>query len=1171
MLEGSPCESSFDMAQKKGSASGMDSSGEVTPAESRDRAARFESITQDDSEDGTERTGTVRRNRPPAISTSTGTASVTSTSNLEESFSSSQRTPIQDSGRQRSFAPSTRQQTYSPDPITPSNKSNKPALPRRASLSRRASQAPHKGQEFSVDDDPDEYESDVAHKKSSASKTASAYGQSLKRQPSTLRRRATAQPTSLPRVESHGEDEEEAARQTQQPPLPLQNEESLDTSGEEGTVQADPTDEDDDADDDTSDAESFTLKDRQQAINQTHPFGIRIWKPALYKKNRSVEKNAEGDIHSSPGGRVNQWLWTFNALWSVLFGWWLFLATLLGALVCLALGIMPGALEYGQVLWGLSFYLLYPFGKFVKLEQDEAYADEDEGEGRSITEYEQWQSGDLEDGRLFFGPLTSRSLIGRRRASMESADENDSLLGRTRRGTGSDENGTRAKRRLFGRGQWTVGRVIYFVSFYFLIAPLLLLVSLICWFLVFWIPMGKVTLLLFDHLRRHPLALSFHSDTAYSRGPSSPSSSVLLCTYRAVGTKYWKYTIDGTNIFLINLIGVVLFAIFDYWVLNVALGLDSWLVHPGFVFALALFSIIPLAYFIGQAVASISAQSSMGVGAAINAFFSTIVEVFLYCVALNQGKGQLVEGSIIGSIFAGILFLPGLSMCFGAIKRKTQRFNVKSAGVTSTMLLFATIAAFGPTLFYQIYGSNELKCHSCSISNHGELDSDCRRCYFSQVPAINDQFFIRAVRPYTWFAAVMLFLSYIIGLWFTLRTHAAVIWNSEVDEKKAQPHPGMNGSISNINLGAHAPAARHSSSSKGTVGRNEIRESQLYKRILGQSMSQAGLGARRSRQVSVSNQALLGQSPQTPHLVPPKSSEGEETVTGDTASYTSIHIPGLSEEENAHLVRQVAEMAATAATVAARDATTAPRKASYMSHAYAQHTPKHSAPPTGVFRDHEEGAVGEGGGGHAEAGGHDAPNWSRKKSAVILLGATVLYAVIAEILVNTVDVVLESVEIDEKFLGITLFALVPNTTEFLNAISFAMNGNIALSMEIGSAYALQVCLLQIPALVLFSAVHGRYVDPGDLFDHTFNLIFPQWDMVTVILCVFLLSYVYGEGKSNYFKGSILVLTYLVIVVGFYVAGYSSDMDVMGVDRFDTLALGQQSFKTVGRPRSGRAY
>lgn len=570
-------------------------------------------------------------------------------------------------------------------------------------------QAPHKGQEFSVDDDPKEYESDFTQRQSSVAKVSSGFGPALRRKSSTLRRRATVHPTSLPRVDSQGEDEIEAesAQPTSQPLAEV--EEPQDMTGENEVVQADAdiSDDviDDDDDGDVSDAESFTLRDRQKAINETHPFGIRIWKPALYKKNRSVEKTAEGDIHSSPGDRVSPWLWIFNLLWTVIFGWWLAIAAAMGAITCFVLGFTPGAMEYGRVLWGLARYLFYPFGQFVKLAQDEAYAEEDEGEGRSITEYEQWQSGDLEDGRLFFGPLTSRSLIGRRRASMDSADENDSLLGRTRRCDHDDNQGARTKRRLFGRGQWTFGRVIFFVFFYFLITPLLLIASLTCWFWVFWIPMGKVTLLLYYHLRRHPLAMSFHSDSAYSRGSSSASSSVLLCTYRAVGPKYWKYTIDGTNIFLINLIGVVLFVIFDYWVLGVALGLKIWLVSPGFVFALALFSIIPLAYFIGQAVASISAQSSMGVGAAINAFFSTIVEVFLYCVALSQGKGKLVEGSIIGSIFAGILFLPGLSMCFGAIKRKTQRFNVKSAGVTSTMLLFSVIAAFGPTLFYQIYGS----------------------------------------------------------------------------------------------------------------------------------------------------------------------------------------------------------------------------------------------------------------------------------------------------------------------------------------------------------------------------------------------------------------------------------------------------------------------------------
>lgn len=570
-------------------------------------------------------------------------------------------------------------------------------------VSRRTSVF-HKKQEFSTDDDPAEVEADLAQQQSVLS-TTTGRG-TLRKQPSTLRRRGVPPPPLLERVDSRPEENINAQDMLTASPV----EEEVTSGDDEGapTVRADsgPEDanEDNEDDDALSDAESFTLKDRQDAINETHPFGIRVWKPALYKKSRSVQKSAEGDIHSSPGGQVSKWLFIFNILWTLFFGWWLACSAALGGAVCLLLGWTSGGIEYGRVLIGLSTYLFYPFGKFVRLHQDEAYAEEDEGEGRSISEYEQWQSGDLEDGRLFFGPRAHRSLIGRRRNSVDSASEVDSLLGRTWR-RGRDEDGLRNKRRLFGRGEWNLGRVLFFVFFYGLIAPMLLLASGICWLLVFWIPMGKVTMLLYSHLRRHPLALSFHSADLYSRGPGSPSSSILLCTYRAVGIKYWKYTIDGTNIFLINLMSLVLFVIVDYWILDVTLHLKFVLTSPAVIFLLALFSIIPLAYFIGQAVASISAQSSMGVGAAINAFFSTVVEVYLYCIALNEGKGKLVEGSIIGSIFAGVLFLPGVSMCFGALKRKTQRFNAKSAGVTSTMLLFAVIAAFSPTLFYQIYGT----------------------------------------------------------------------------------------------------------------------------------------------------------------------------------------------------------------------------------------------------------------------------------------------------------------------------------------------------------------------------------------------------------------------------------------------------------------------------------
>lgn len=414
---------------------------------------------------------------------------------------------------------------------------------------------------------------------------------------------------------------------------------------------------------------------------------------------------------------------------------------------------------------------------------------------------------------------------------------------------------------------------------------------------------------------------------------------------------------------------------------------------------------------------------------------------------------------------------------------------------------------------------------------------------------------------------MLLFSSYIIGLLFTLRTHAAVIWSTEVDEKKPQPPPTAEVSPFDTRHQsiANGPSAAPAVSSP-SFHRGQIKDSQLYKRILGQSLKQVGLTSigqdgdpdrapsRAGSQIHGVDESQTRQQQEgsLPYVVPPKNSSGDSH--SNTPRNITV-ISGLSDEDNTNLVRQVAEMAATAATVAARDVTRSsrrtsnPRSLEQTSQDSSKNKPALTRSNTVI--EHANAAAEQA--VHAESGGHDAPNWSRTKSYIILLTATVAYAMVAEVLVNTVDVVLQNVDIDEKFLGITLFALVPNTTEFLNGISFAMNGNIALSIEIGSAYALQVTLLQIPALVLYSAVIGRWIDPDDLVDHIFNLIFPQWDMATVILCVFLLSYMMNEGKSNYFKGSILVMTYLVVVMGFYYSGYTT-MDILGVDPSDTLAM-----------------
>jgi Ca2+:H+ antiporter len=94
-------------------------------------------------------------------------------------------------------------------------------------------------------------------------------------------------------------------------------------------------------------------------------------------------------------------------------------------------------------------------------------------------------------------------------------------------------------------------------------------------------------------------------------------------------------------------------------------------------------------------------------------------------------------------------------------------------------------------------------------------------------------------------------------------------------------------------------------------------------------------------------------------------------------------------------------------------------------------------------------------------------------------------------------------------------------------------------MEIGSAYALQVCLLQIPFMVGFSAFWDpkRMGEEVDTFKYVqgcvarareganpSSLIFPQWDVIAIILSIFLLTYTYIEARSNYHRGSTLVLS-----------------------------------------------
>lgn len=115
---------------------------------------------------------------------------------------------------------------------------------------------------------------------------------------------------------------------------------------------------------------------------------------------------------------------------------------------------------------------------------------------------------------------------------------------------------------------------------------------------------------------------------------------------------------------------------------------------------------------------------------------------------------------------------------------------------------------------------------------------------------------------------------------------------------------------------------------------------------------------------------------------------------------------------------------------------------SHVDHIYNLDTRPTSVRPSSGVSLHRTGSIMSRHDGE-HGGGHDAPSWSKAFSATVLAVCTVLFAAIAEVLVSKVDAVIpEGGSI--KFVGLTLFALVPSVTEFVNAIAFAGQGNIAL-------------------------------------------------------------------------------------------------------------------------------
>ncbi len=180
------------------------------------------------------------------------------------------------------------------------------------------------------------------------------------------------------------------------------------------------------------------------------------------------------------------------------------------------------------------------------------------------------------------------------------------------------------------------------------------------------------------------------------------------------------------------------------------------------LFLTSALGVIPTAALMGRATEELAERSGPGIGGLLNVTFGNAPELIIALFALHEGLHEVVKASIVGSILGNILLVLGGAVLVGGLGRDRQFFDRTAASAQSAMLLLAVAAMMMPAIFELVEGQG-------LPSPGGE-----RVNYDSTVEHLSVA------------VAVVLILSYVAGLIFSLKTHRD-LFNPQVE---TVPHGG---------------------------------------------------------------------------------------------------------------------------------------------------------------------------------------------------------------------------------------------------------------------------------------------------------------------------------------------------------------------------------------------
>jgi Ca2+:H+ antiporter len=193
-----------------------------------------------------------------------------------------------------------------------------------------------------------------------------------------------------------------------------------------------------------------------------------------------------------------------------------------------------------------------------------------------------------------------------------------------------------------------------------------------------------------------------------------------------------------------------------------AIALELAHAGPVVIFGAAALAVIPCAAVMGEATEAIAARTGPGIGGLLNVTFGNAPELIIAFFALLEGLQEVVKASIVGAIIGNILLVMGAAMLVGGLPRDKQTFSRTAAHAQSAMLMLALVALVFPAIFQLIHGGGLPAVGVDEV----DFGSDLEHLSFG--------------------VAIVLLISYVAGLVFSLKTHRAVF--NPYSETEEEPH-----------------------------------------------------------------------------------------------------------------------------------------------------------------------------------------------------------------------------------------------------------------------------------------------------------------------------------------------------------------------------------------------